>query len=246
VTPIAECVDVLPGGQLLAHFGYRNDGPFDVIIPLAENFFAPAPSNRGQPTTFSKGRVVNSFTVAFPASESLTWRVAQLTATASLATARCEGNQIVNCTENADNGNLSALDNLAVRQRAQVYNIAQQIEAFAKRNPAVQVRAKRLMAQARQLYLQQWTGIWSNFKQVTLVCVGVGCSSVDRAEAIASIQDRSLRFLRLARQAGDLLKSTSRGSASKKADSLVSKTRKIHQEVLERTADLPRFESQCG
>jgi uncharacterized repeat protein (TIGR01451 family) len=60
-----------------AVFGYTNDNPAEQIIPLGlANTFAPAPGNRGQPTTFEPGTVRNAVTVrGIPNSTALVWSV---------------------------------------------------------------------------------------------------------------------------------------------------------------------------
>jgi hypothetical protein len=64
-------------GTYEAVFGYSNDNRAEQIIPLGlSNTFAPAPSNRGQPTTFEPGTVRNAVTVrGIPDGSSLAWSV---------------------------------------------------------------------------------------------------------------------------------------------------------------------------
>ena len=56
LVPILECVDAAPGGGFLAHFGYQNPNPDQVVAPF-ENTFVPDPADRGQPKVFEPGRV---------------------------------------------------------------------------------------------------------------------------------------------------------------------------------------------
>jgi hypothetical protein len=245
VTPIAECVDVLAGGELLAHWGYQNNGPGEVVIPAADNFFSPGDKQRGQSTTFVKGRVVNSFTTKFAATDKLTWTLGDATATASISTVRCQGEDALACTETDDDGNLAQLDNLAAKQRAAVVNLLKSTIALTKSNRTGIARANRLIAQASRLYLEQWTGIWSNFSKITVVCVGISCASVDKATAISAINTRSSTFVSLARSSSALAKRLSRGRLSRRADAAVASTRRMYRQVQERSAQLPRFESKC-
>lgn len=245
VTPVAECVDVLPGGELLAHWGYQNTGAGDVVIPANDNFFSPGDRQRGQPSTFASGRVVNAFTTTFPSTGTLTWTLGGATATASISTVRCEGEDALECTENDDGDNLAQLDNLATKQRAQVVNLLKRTIKLAKGNKSGLARANRLIAQARRLYLEQWTGIWSNFSKVTVVCVGIGCASIDKASAISAINSRSSTFVSLARSSAALTKKLSRGRLARVADATVATTRRMNREVQEKSAQLPRFESKC-
>ena len=55
MTPLLDCVEAGNGG-LVAHFGYRNSTSSAGTIEVGlANMFAPAPENRGQPTTFEAG-----------------------------------------------------------------------------------------------------------------------------------------------------------------------------------------------
>jgi hypothetical protein len=81
-----------------AHFGYRNDGEARLDVPAGpHNALAPAPAERGQPTTFAPGRTprfpASPFKVDFDGSE-LAWTLVgadgrERRATASAASRRC-------------------------------------------------------------------------------------------------------------------------------------------------------------
>lgn len=73
----ATCV-LRPGGTTFdAVFGYANGNQDEVIIPVGgRNHVAPAPIDRGQPSVFNPGVVLNAFTVRnVPRTQELTWRV---------------------------------------------------------------------------------------------------------------------------------------------------------------------------
>ena len=56
VRPILECV-AESGDGYTAYFGYKNENPFSVEIPVGEsNKFTPSPQDRGQPVIFEEGR----------------------------------------------------------------------------------------------------------------------------------------------------------------------------------------------
>ena len=92
IRPIVECVNEAESGEHLAVFGYQNENPSPVALPLGpNNTFRPAPIDRGQPTTFSPGRSPSSkaaFVVAFREPE-LTWSLNGRIVTASAAGNRC-------------------------------------------------------------------------------------------------------------------------------------------------------------
>ena len=70
-----------------AVFGYANDNRAEQIVPVGlSNTFAPAPGDRGQPTTFEPGTVRNAVTVkGIPNDSVLVWTVTVETARAAVA-----------------------------------------------------------------------------------------------------------------------------------------------------------------
>jgi hypothetical protein len=60
VTPILQCVQ-LASQTITAFWGYNNPTGTTQIIPVgADNFFAPVPSDKGQPSTFLTVRTILS------------------------------------------------------------------------------------------------------------------------------------------------------------------------------------------
>ena len=75
IHPIVECVQKNPNGTYTAHFGYSNDNPYPVTVPVGLlNLFIPTPIDRGQPTVFQPGRQQNVFSVVFNG-KPLIWEV---------------------------------------------------------------------------------------------------------------------------------------------------------------------------
>ena len=57
IQPVLECTLPDGSGRTIARFGYRNDNAFNVAVPVRwQNFFVPAPIQRGQPVVFAPGR----------------------------------------------------------------------------------------------------------------------------------------------------------------------------------------------
>ena len=90
ITPVLECVEDRGSGKFLAHFGYLNPNPTTVEPPESQNRFTPGPSNRGQPSAFSSGRVEDAFQVEFDG-DTLTWHLTGKEETASSGSSRCGG-----------------------------------------------------------------------------------------------------------------------------------------------------------
>lgn len=80
LTPSLDCIDVNGDGSITAHFGYENIWTNQVNIPAGkgppgqQNWFLPAPADRGQPSQFLPGTHSNVFTVTFTSS-TLEWRL---------------------------------------------------------------------------------------------------------------------------------------------------------------------------
>jgi hypothetical protein len=94
VHPILECVTENIDGSFTAHFGYKNDNPIPVNIPIgSNNKFTPEPQDRRQPTTFQPGRTLfwpnAAFAVVFDGNN-LVWTLSGRTSTASRNSSRCE------------------------------------------------------------------------------------------------------------------------------------------------------------
>jgi predicted extracellular nuclease len=87
--PIVECVTI-NGNSFTARFGYLSANLYDVVIPLGpNNFFSPAPEDRGQPTLFRPGLQLNVFSATHSGNGTLTWNLNGLEATASRKSFRC-------------------------------------------------------------------------------------------------------------------------------------------------------------
>ena len=92
LTPIVECVEATDGG-LLAHFGFVNPNATTIEPPPNENFFAPDPPNRGQPTAFGSGSHGDVVQVSLSGGAA-TWHLTGKQATASSDSRRCPGGSI--------------------------------------------------------------------------------------------------------------------------------------------------------
>jgi hypothetical protein len=80
------------GDTFDATFGYQNDDPATVTIPVgASNLFSPAPENRGQTTSFLPGDIPKAFTATgIPARDDLVWTLTSDEARTATATADFE------------------------------------------------------------------------------------------------------------------------------------------------------------
>jgi len=103
LTPILNCIDVNGDGSITAHFGYSNSWTNQVNVPAGktsgggQNWFLPAPADRGQPSQFDPGTFSDVFTVTFTptgANPTLEWRLSDVnsgygSAVADAGSSRC-------------------------------------------------------------------------------------------------------------------------------------------------------------
>jgi hypothetical protein len=252
ITPIAECVDVLQNGNLLAHFGYQSDDATSKEIPVgARNNFSPGQFDRGQPTTFFRGRFGDVFQVIIPVAtpdgsglgtfSTLRWILGDAVVDASPTTARCQPGTIT--CEDKDNRTVQAqLDNLTLRQRENVRAFSNRIIRL-KAGPTYNALAKGYTSQAASLYISNWTTIWTSFAQVSKLCTG--CPATDKTSDVAVIKNRSKKLLRLSKLAASTIIKIRRGRLNSGEEALLSSANSLHQRVLQVADQLPRFESQC-
>jgi hypothetical protein len=77
LVPLVECVVFRNGTPDTAVWGYRNDNGFGVQLPVGVSIgFAPAPPDRGQPTTFEPGAWTGVFETSMNGAATLTWSLA--------------------------------------------------------------------------------------------------------------------------------------------------------------------------
>ena len=95
ITPLLDCVEVLAAGGFLAHFGYDNSlNSQNTRVQVGpQNGYTPVPLDRGQPTVFAGGSVVDDADIQAESEDGsdLTWSLTGKTATASLDSKPCEG-----------------------------------------------------------------------------------------------------------------------------------------------------------
>lgn len=243
ITPIAECIDVQSDGTIVAKFGYQSNAQGDVEIPVGpNNQFLPSPADRGQPVTFTPGRVVNSFSALFPASETLEWILGGASVTVDLSVARCGGSQI-ECVETDNTKTLGGLDTNALRQRANVRALVRRALAVGV-SPSTARQLAELRKSADELYLTQWTGIWGSFAKITNTCTG--CLDIQKQPDIDAIITRSRQFRRLSRRVFDILSSASGGRVSAADMELYRKAQALHDTSAALAAKLPTIVSQCS
>ena len=74
--PVFHCAEAMDDGSAIAHFGYRTSCPEsdkpaeDIYVPIGDdNYFAPEPIDRGQPTVFVQGEHIDEFEAEYSAEE---------------------------------------------------------------------------------------------------------------------------------------------------------------------------------
>jgi hypothetical protein len=92
LTPSVRCIELLPSGGFLAHFGYANPNGEETVIPIGpDNQFTPGDPNRGQPTAFQPTTVPDAVQAESQDGQPLTWSLTGNQATATIDSERCQG-----------------------------------------------------------------------------------------------------------------------------------------------------------
>jgi len=243
VLPIAECVDILTDGSMTVHFGYQNTGTASINVPIGvNNRFIPGKEDIGQPTEFFAGRVTDVITTKVPAGASVRWIIGTSYADGNVATKRCEA-AALNCIDTDIKGILQRLDNMAAQQRAIAKTLAERIAA-ANPSEATKKRAQGIIDRVHNLYLEQWTSIWTNFSQIVRTCAS--CRQIDKSAEITSLSDREAYLYRLVRHAARVLKSVNTRRQVPSAETLVERSVALHEQFATTAQTLPRFESSCN
>ena len=237
----------------MAHFGYQSDETASITIPVGtKNAISPGTEDVGQPTIFFKGRFSNVFTVVVPivtaevsianTSDYKRWTLGDTFADAKADTARCEPGEI-RCEQKDNRSTLASLDNLAAQQRQNVQALSRRILQLRLGAHYTKL-AQSFTNQARDLYTQQWTTIWSSFSQITKSCTG--CGAIDKTSNITEVTERSKKLLRLSKLAAATLRKARRGQLSSTDAGLLNTAKTLHQRIITVSKELPTFESQCG
>ena len=93
--PFVTCVEALPDGRLRAHWGYLNASRSPLQRKLGStNQLSPGAAERGQPTQFKVGYVVDAFSSVFAADATSTWTLDDVRASADKHGHRCSAEQI--------------------------------------------------------------------------------------------------------------------------------------------------------
>lgn len=243
VTPVAECVEVLTNGDMLAHFGYRSDEKGTVEIPLGGlNFVQPNPLDRGQPTLFKPGYFGNVFTATVSSTTGGSWMLASAEARVTAKTNRCDANLVV-CTTTPIQEILGRLDQLSKAQADVVKAIATAIKRSTT-SKKTQQAASDLVAEANALYVQQWTLIWNRFPGEVVVCTQ-GCSTVSKTTEIGLLQSGSRELLAIANRGLRMLGKSSSSAAKKAVVRRKAEATKDAKLFEQQSAKLPQSESKC-
>lgn len=92
--PLLECVDSLPDGSFIAHFGVLNRSTSPLVQPIGEaNTFEGSAADRGQPTHFSPGRTRPYPRAIFKvasAGDTLRWKLGEQVVEAAWGSRPCQ------------------------------------------------------------------------------------------------------------------------------------------------------------
>lgn len=227
----------------MAHFGYQSDESKTVEIPAgALNFVSPDPLERGQPTLFNPGYARNAFTAVLPSATGGSWSVASAQAIATAKTARCDASLNV-CTTVPIKDILVALDQSAKAQADLVRSIAASVKKYNSSSREQQAAAD-LAAEAKALYVQQWTIIWTRFPGEVLICTE-SCQTVSKTTDIGALNSGSRELLAIANRAIRILNKSTSSAAKKIVARRKSEAVKGMKNFESNATRLPQTESKC-
>lgn len=157
-------------------------------------------------------------------------------------TTRCDG-ALSGCTTVDIKDLLAALDQTAKAQADVVSAIATSIKKYNSSRKAKQTAAD-LVSEAKALYTQQWTLIWTNFPNQILICTQ-GCQTVSKTSIISMLNSGSRELLAIANRGVRVLNQGTSSAARKAATRRKSEALKSSQAFEKKSAQLPDTESKC-
>jgi hypothetical protein len=243
ITPVAECVEDLPSGELMAHFGYQSNEKITVEIPVGDgNYFEPNPIGRGQPTLFKPGYLPNAFTAVIQPQTIGSWVVLSAKASANGKTTRCASNLNV-CTTTSIKDLQVQLDQLAKSQLDSVRSIAATIKRTNSSRGAKR-SADDLVREASALYSQQWTIIWTKFPNDVLICTQ-GCQTVSMTTDISLLQAGALELAAIGNRGIAIIAKGPSAAAKKTISKRRAEVKQRRQAFVQETTKLPQSQSKC-
>ena len=238
--PTAECVEFISPTSKVAALGYDNKNDFPLTIEIGNyNQIIPAPIDRGQPTTFQPGKFVNVFNTNF--NNQIDWVLGPLTATATDDTPACSPSG--DCVDTDIRDRQFQID-------TDTRSLMQIVESLAKTltnagNAKDRQRAIELRKQARELYQQSWTFVWS-LPGIIVTCTDdIICARVDNSAVISSLNTNTDTLFAM-------VKSTARrvtrllGQRRPRESRLLNRARAINQSNMQLINSIPRIASDCG
>jgi hypothetical protein len=243
IKPIAECVEKLPNGMLIAHFGYDNSNREELVVPVGKgNHFLPGGTDRGQPKKFKKGRITRDFKVELPATEKLTWVLGGSSVEVTSETPQCACSK-PQCVETRNVKILSKLDGIARTQRDALLELTQII---LNQSPpsSTERKAREYRNAARAAYAELLKDLWTDFPRVSKACPE--CGNLDLSGEIDEIAGRSQRILRVSRQAAELIKIACPGNGGARQQELLRLAEDLFDQFKKSSKELPRFTASCG
>jgi hypothetical protein len=205
---------------------------------------APSPTDRGQPTIFKPGRVINATNIAFT-TPSVSWTIMNSVATVDSRTPLCQPTSPV-CSETAVEQTLAALDITAFNMRAIAFHALRRLKRFEQPSAKLTSYLQNTRAKADNLYVQQWEGVWLSFPRVVLNCAGSSqCVSLSRVDNVQGLLRRSKELLRIVKQVNSRI-AKARGRRTINDVKLERASQVFDKENRSLATSLPSEISQCS
>ncbi len=244
LVPRAECIEFASGGQLQATFGYTNNNPFPIALPIgAVNKFSPGASDRGQPTNFTQGQVNSVFKVPFAEADTIEWLLNGRSASASSSIPFCSGSE--GCTSTPIVDTKTSLDSLALQLTSVTKQMANELLKLSSLQPAVIRDANRAKKKA-DAFLVEAQALVFKVPDVIRSCPNAPefCAQVDNKATIDGLGSLYVR------QWSQIKRTVARiqfrkSSATRNRNKLFIKTRTAYKAGLESLKSIPRYATEC-
>lgn len=247
IKPIMECVDVVRDGSYTATYGYQNDNPFEISVPIGgQNKFDPNPEDRGQPNKFFPGLINGVFTVNFP-SETITWNLRDQSAQATRDSDLCLNSQ--GCRDTPLTNTKSELDATALALADVARQAAERLDRIANKQTkrgSVRVTSDGVRSLERaQLLLDEAQRLAFQFPEVVKNCPNAPefCAKVDNQptiDGLARVYNTLVHHIRRT-----VARGTFRRTGDTEPITLVKKANDAFKKGKAALATIPRFATDC-
>lgn len=250
IVPSVDCKKINPDGTFTFFLGYENFNNFAVSLPrgtdnpLFKNILTvDGVSTPLQPELFNPGSFNDQVRVSMDPGSIVRWVIQYsghlAEAESSTNTPECTLRE--DCVENLVRDRQFAVD---VETLAMSKLVAKLSRAMVKTGAASKAKAKTVKKDAKAIYMESWTAVWS-MPEILLLCPGTSlCARTDNTAVITMLNSNSSALLKLAKKAAkDIKRRVGNRPAEKR---ILQKMKSIHRRNLQLISTIPSVASVCS